>query len=117
MNTEVTMYGVASCDTVKKAGVALNAAGWTVTLHDVKKRGLPAERLAAWMDALGWEPLVNRRGTTWRGLPPEVAASVVDAASAVAVLVQHPSAMKRPVIAWPSGQVTVGFTPELWPTL
>jgi arsenate reductase-like glutaredoxin family protein len=59
--------------------------------------------------------VLNRKGTTWRKLDAAVQASVTDAASAKAVMQEHASTIKRPVIAWPSGQITVGFTPEQWP--
>ena len=69
----------------------------------------------AWIVALGWEPLVNRKGTTWRGLDEDLRAGVADAGSARALMLAHPSVIKRPVIEWPAGSVTVGFEPGRWP--
>ena len=59
--------------------------------------------------ALGWERLLNRKGTTWRGLDDAQRAAVVDAASAQALMQLQPSVIKRPVLAWPDGQISVGF--------
>ncbi|TDM05663.1 MAG: arsenate reductase [Ideonella sp. MAG2] len=81
---------------------------------DFKKSGVPADRLPAWVAAVGWEKLLNRQGTTWRKLAPEVQARVVDASSAMALMQEQPSVIKRPVVEWPSGQVSVGFMPADW---
>jgi len=112
----VTLYGIPNCDTVKKARAWLAGQGASVVFHDFKKQGVPAERLAAWVQALGWQPLVNRQGTTWRKLDPAAQAAVVDAASAMALLREQASAIKRPVVEWPDGRVTVGFDAADWAT-
>jgi arsenate reductase-like glutaredoxin family protein len=64
------------------------------------------------MQALGWETLLNRKGTTWRKLDPVLQNSVTDAASAAALMQAHASVIKRPVVQWPDGRVTVGFLPQ-----
>lgn len=109
------VYGIPNCDTVKKARTWLTDQGLIAAFHDFKKQGVPEAQLDTWLAALGWETLLNRKGTTWRKLDAEVQASVTDSASAKKVMLEHASTIKRPVIAWPSGQVTVGFTPEQWP--
>ena len=109
-----TLYGIPNCDTVKKARVFLTEQGHAHGFHDFKKAGVPAERLPAWVAAVGWEKLLNRQGTTWRKLAPEVQARVVDAASAMALMQEQPSVIKRPVVEWPSAQVSVGFAPALF---
>lgn len=109
------VYGIPNCDSVKKARTWLSNQGMNPTFHDFKKQGVPAEALDDWMAACGWETVLNRKGTTWHKLDAAVQASVTDAASAKAVMLEHASTIKRPVIAWPSGTVTVGFTPEQWP--
>lgn len=117
--TPLTLYGIPNCDTVKKARTWLQAQGVTVVFHDFKKQGVPADALATWMTALGWEKLINRQGTTWRKLPSEQQAAVSDAASAQALALAQPSVIKRPVVAWPSAAGTiysVGFDPEAWTT-
>ena len=68
----------------------------------------------AWIAALGWEPLVNRKGTTWRQLDEALRASVVDSASARRVMLANPSVVKRPVVEWGDASVSVGFDPDAW---
>ena len=109
------VYGIPNCDTVKKARTWLADHGLDATFHDFKKQGVPAAEVDTWLAAVGWEILLNRKGTTWRKLDPALQASVTDSASAKKVMLEHASTIKRPVIAWPSGQITVGFTPDQWP--
>jgi len=109
------VYGIPNCDTVKKARTWLAAKGLEATFHDFKKQGVPEAELNTWLAAVGWETLLNRKGTTWRKLDPAVQEGVTDSASAKAVMQEHASTIKRPVIAWPSGKVTVGYTPDQWP--
>jgi Spx/MgsR family transcriptional regulator len=112
---DLIVYGIPNCDSVKKARTWLSDQGLNATFHDFKKQGVPGAALDTWVAACGWETVLNRKGTTWRKLDAAVQASVTDAASAKAVMLEHASTIKRPVIAWPSGQITVGFTPEQWP--
>jgi arsenate reductase len=72
--------------------------GHDFTFHDFKKQGLERATVAAWLEQLDWEVLVNRKGTTWRGLPDERKAAVVDKASALALMLEFPSVIKRPVL-------------------
>jgi arsenate reductase (glutaredoxin) len=109
----ITLYGIPHCDTVKKARAWLTEHGVEHRFHDFKKQGVPADRLEAWLQSAGWEKLLNRRGPTWRKLPPEVQAGVIDAASARAVMLAHSSVIKRPVVEWSDG-LTVGFDAEDW---
>lgn len=101
------MFGIANCDTVKKARAKLADDGMNYVFWDFKKHGVPADWLDEWVAALGWEALVNKRGTTWRQLGDAVRASVVDAATAKAVMLAHPSVIKRPVISH-LGSVQIG---------
>ena len=110
------VYGIPNCDTVKKARTWLADHGLEAPFHDFKKQGVPEPELDNWLSAVGWETLLNRKGTTWRKLEPQVQASVTDSQSAKRVMLAHASTIKRPVIVWPNGQVTVGFSPEAWPT-
>jgi Spx/MgsR family transcriptional regulator len=110
----ITLYGIPNCDTVKKARAWLTERGADVTFHDFKKQGVPADQVDAWLQAVGWEPLVNRKGTTWRKLEEAERAAVVDAASAKALMLAHASVIKRPVVQWANGAVTVGFNAEAW---
>lgn len=104
------VHGIPNCDTVKRARAWLQAQGVAYRFHDFKKGGVPPERLDAWIAAVGWEALVNRRGTTWRQLDEAARATVVDAASARALMLAAPSVVKRPVVEWPQGRISVGFS-------
>ena len=110
----ITLYGIPNCDTVKRARTWLAERSLPLAWHDFKKQGVPAERLEAWIAAMGWEALLNTRGTTWRGLDEDLRTSVRDAASAAALLRAHPSAIRRPVVEWPDGRITAGFDPADW---
>ena len=107
-----TLYGIPNCDTVKKARTWLTDHGVDYTFHDFKKQGVPEAQLHRWLTAVGWETLVNRKGTTWRNLDDAAKAAVVDTARAHVLLLQHASVVKRPVVVWADGAVTVGFKPE-----
>jgi Spx/MgsR family transcriptional regulator len=109
----IILYGIPNCDTVKKARAWLTDQGLTYKFHDFKKAGVPADRLAAWESELGWEKLLNRKGTTWRKLDPAEQASAVDAASAQALMRAQPSLIKRPVVEW-GNRSTVGFDAAVW---
>ena len=110
MNTPlVQVFGIPNCDSVKKARLWLGAHAVDFVFHDFKKQGVPVDALAGWMAAVGWEKLLNRKGTTWRALDAATQAGVVDAASASVVMLAHASVIKRPVLVWPDGHVSVGF--------
>ena len=108
------LYGIPNCDTVKRARDWLASQGVAYEFHDFKKQGVPAGRLAAWVQAAGWERVLNRKGTTWRKLPEAQQAAVVDAASAQALMREQASVIKRPVVEWDDGRITVGFDPVDW---
>lgn len=114
MNKITTVYGIPNCDTVKKARNWLSEQGIDYQFHDFKKQGVPGERLPAWMQAVGWEKLLNRHGTTWRKLDEATKASAVDAPSAANVMQEHASTIKRPVVEWADGKITVGFKADDW---
>ena len=103
-----TLYGIPNCDSVKRARAWLAERGVEHRFHDFKTAGVPADRLGAWLEAAGWERLLNRRGPTWRKLDAVLQAGVVDAPTAAAVVRAHAS-LQRPVVEWPSGAITVGF--------
>ena len=105
-------YGIANCDTVKKARAWLDAKGLGYAFHDYKKEGADPAKLAAWSEAVGWEALFNRRGTTFRGLS-EADKADIDRAKALRLMVAHPSLIKRPVVEHRGG-VLVGFDAGAW---
>jgi arsenate reductase (glutaredoxin) len=109
----ITLHGIANCDTVKRARAWLAGKDVAFDFHDFKKAGVP-ETLPLWIDALGWERLLNRAGSTWRKLDEAQRAAVTDAASAAALMRAQPSVIKRPVMQWGNGAVTVGFDAEDW---
>ena len=109
----LTMYGIKNCDTIKKARDWLAAHGVVFDFHDYKAKGADAALLADWVAARGWETLLNRKGTTWRKLDPELQAAVVDAATARPVLMAQASVIKRPVVEWDNA-ITVGFDAADW---
>lgn len=108
----LTMFGLANCDTVKKARAWLDQRGVAYSFHDYKKQGADPARIAGWVEAVGWETVLNRRGTTFRALPDADKADL-DAGKAVAVMAAHPSCIKRPVIEHPGG-ILVGFDAKAW---
>jgi arsenate reductase (glutaredoxin) len=110
----ITLYGIPNCDTVKRARAWLAEQGREVRFVDFKKAGVSADRLDAWVDAHGWERVLNRKGTAWRQLDEAQRAAVVDGASAKRVMVVHASTIKRPVVEWADGAITVGFDGEDW---
>ena len=113
-NPPVTVFGIANCDTVKKARAWLTDHGVSYVFHDFKKQGVPLDQLPRWIAAVGWEPLVNRKGTTWRKLDEDSRAAVLNETSASALMLAHPSVVKRPVVVWPNGEVSVGFDESKW---
>ncbi len=107
-----TVYGIPNCSTVKGARVWLTEQGVDYVFHDFKKQGVPADLLPGWLAQVGWETLVNRKGTTWRKLDETTRSVVVDNASATALMLAQPSVIKRPVVLWGDGRITVGFSAE-----
>jgi Spx/MgsR family transcriptional regulator len=107
----ITLHGIPNCDTVKKARAALAAAGVEHRFRDFKKDPPGARELAAWADATGWEVLLNRRGTTFRGIAEDDKANI-DEAKALRLMAAHPSLIKRPVIEGPSG-ITAGWNEDI----
>ena len=107
-----TLYGIPNCDTVKKARAWLEARGIDHAFHDYKKEGADPAKLAAWSDAVGWEVLLNRRGTTFRGLS-EADKADIDRPKALRLMGAHPSLIKRPVVEH-AGGVLVGFDAGAW---
>jgi Spx/MgsR family transcriptional regulator len=109
----MNVYGITNCDTVKEARAWLAHRGVSHRFIDFKKVPPTRDQLKAWCDAAGWQTLLNRRGTTWKKLEPEVQARVVDAPSAIAVMLSNPTAIRRPVVESDEG-ILVGFDPDDW---
>jgi Spx/MgsR family transcriptional regulator len=108
------VYGIANCDTVRRARAWLEEHGVAYGFHDFRKSGVPQDPLDAWLKAVGWEALLNRKGTTWCKLDAAVQSSVTDARSARALMLERPSVIKRPVVQWADGRITIGFDAAQW---
>lgn len=107
-----TIFGIANCDTVRKARDWLVGHGIAYRFHDYRKSGIDQATLAGWVDQLGWEVVLNRAGTTFRKLP-ETERSHLDGNKAIALMLGQPAMIKRPVAVHPGG-LLVGFKPDEW---
>lgn len=103
------VYGIKNCDTVKKALNWLKANNKAFEFHDYKKEGITTEKLQSWCSQVGWENLLNRRGTTWRRLDEETRNAVTDETQAMNVMLTNTSIIKRPVIEKDGKVLVVGF--------
>ena len=108
----IILYGIPNCDTVKKTRAWLEAAEIPYEFHDFKKVGVGRAKLREWEEALGWEVLLNRRGTTFRKLD-EGQKTGLDADKAITLREAQPSMIKRPVLEWDGGTL-VGFDQDEW---
>lgn len=107
----ITVHGIPNCDQIRKTLAWFKAEGVEVAFHDYKKAGIDAATLGTWAQAVGWEKLVNRAGTTWRKLDDATKAGVTSEAKAIPLLVAQPSLIKRPVVT--SGRkIVVGYDPD-----
>ena len=114
----ITVYGIPNCDTVRKARGWLDGLGLVYRFHDYKKAGIEPDKLREWVDARGWETILNRRGPTFRNLP-ETDRRDLDADKAIRLMCASTSAIKRPVVEYASGDgkgLLVGFDPQEWST-
>jgi Spx/MgsR family transcriptional regulator len=109
----IHLYGIPNCDTVKKARAWLDMQGKAYTFHDYKKEGADPAKVAEWITAAGLDVIVNRKGTTFRALSDDDKARAADRHTAVALLVQHPSIIKRPIAEHARG-ILVGFKEDEW---
>jgi arsenate reductase len=104
----MTVYGIPNCNTVKKAIDWLKQNESDFAFHDYKKKGITAGKLREWSRELGWEKLVNKKGTTWRMLPPEVQQKITSEKAAIELMIEKPSVIKRPVIEG-GNKLVIGF--------
>ncbi|NLR69559.1 arsenate reductase [Novosphingobium sp. ERN07] len=108
----ITVYGIPNCDTVKKARNWLDSKGIAYTFHDYKKQGADPARIAQWIAAAGLDKVVNKAGTTYRKLD-DAQKAALGGDAAPAVLAEHSSVIKRPILEHPNG-LLVGFKQEQW---
>ena len=107
-----TIYGIKACDTMKKARGWLDEHGVAYAFHDYKTAGIDRGRLQAWAAQVGWETLLNRSGTTFRSLPDDKKQGL-DEARAIALMLEQPSMIKRPVLDL-GDRLLVGFKPDAY---
>ena len=107
-----TLHGIRNCDTMKKAWTWLDDHGVAYDFHDYKKQGIKRETLESWVQAVGWEVLLNRAGTTFKKLA-DADKLGIDAVRAVDLMLAQPSMIKRPVLAI-GDRLIVGFKPEVY---
>jgi arsenate reductase len=108
----ITLYGIPNCDTVKKARTWLDGQGLAYDFHDYKKAEVTAAKVKAWCKALGWETVFNRAGTTYRKLPDDAKDGLTQA-KAIALMVEQPSMIKRPIVEHEGG-LLIGFKQPEW---
>ncbi|WP_437609866.1 ArsC family reductase [Erwinia sp. V71] len=106
----LTMYGIKNCDTIKKARRWLESQNIDFRFHDYRADGLTAELLQRFIDTLGYESLLNTRGTTWRKLPEEQRNAINNADAARELMLTQPSIIKRPLLCDAGGSMLLGFS-------
>ena len=110
-NTSLYLYGIKNCDTIKKAKKWLEEQQIAYQFHDYRADGLDAELLRSFIEQLGWESLLNTRGTTWRKLDESVRQSINNADSAAELMLAQPAIIKRPLLAH-NHRMLLGFNPD-----
>jgi arsenate reductase len=108
----ITIYGIKNCDTMKKARAWLETHRVAYQFHDYKAEGIDKKRLEGWAKNVGWETLLNRAGTTFRKLPDKDREGLT-ATKAIALMLEQPSMIKRPVLDL-GDKLVVGFKPEVY---
>ncbi|MBT0727662.1 ArsC family reductase [Rosenbergiella australiborealis] len=110
------LYGIKTCDTVRKARKYLSDNHIDVTFHDFRQQGIDSHLLEQFIEGLGLKALLNTRGTTWRNLTDEEKQSTADPLAARNIMLKHPAVIKRPVLVRADGKMLVGFDTETWST-
>jgi Spx/MgsR family transcriptional regulator len=103
------LYGISNCGTVKKARVWLDEHGIAYEFHDFKKQGVTEALLSGWLRQIGWQKLLKKTGPTWGTLPDAVKSSIKDDASALALMLDKPNVIKRPVLEHKEKVLATGF--------
>ena len=106
----VTLYGIKNCDTIKKARRWLEERGIEYRFHDYRVDGLDHALMQSFINELGWEALLNTRGTTWRKLDEATRNQITDASSAAALMIEMPAIIKRPLLCAPGQPMLLGFS-------
>lgn len=106
------IYGIPNCNTVKKTLDWFNQHQIDYEFHDFKKLGITEAKLEEWAAQLGWEALINKKGTTWRALDTDLQQSINSKANAFRLMQEKTSVIKRPVVETASGKIILGFDEE-----
>ncbi len=111
------LYGIPNCGTVKKARAWLDAHGASYAFHDYRKQPITEAMLRDWLAQIGWQRLLKKTGPTWGQLPDAVKASVKDGASALALMLEKPNVIKRPVLIKDGKVLATGFNESEYETI
>ena len=106
----ITLYGIKNCDTIKKARRWLETHGIDYRFHDYRVDGLDSVLLQSVISELGWEALLNTRGTTWRKLDEATRSQITNAQAATALMIEMPAIIKRPLLCRPGKPMLLGFS-------
>ncbi len=106
----ITLYGIKNCDTIKKARRWLEERGIDYRFHDYRVDGLDNTLLQSFISELGWEPLLNTCGTTWRKLDEATRSQITTADAAAALMIEMPAIIKRPLLCKPGKPMLLGFS-------
>jgi Spx/MgsR family transcriptional regulator len=104
-----TVYAIPNCNTVKKALDWLKANKVAYEFHDYKKKGITATQLTAWSKQIGWDALINKKGTTWKQLPKELQETITNQKVAIALMIGKTSVIRRPLIEEDGKVLVIGF--------
>jgi arsenate reductase len=115
MAPPVTIFGIKNCDTMKKARAWLDGRQIAYAFHDYKREGIAKSKLEQWVKRLNWETVLNRAGTTFRGLP-DVDKKNLTGKKAIALMLAQPSMIKRPILE-AGGEIAAGFQPDAYEKL
>jgi arsenate reductase (glutaredoxin) len=108
------VYGIKNCNTVKSALDWLKKNNVEFEFHDYKTKGVTTEELQRWDKQVGWESLVNKRGTTWRQLDPKLQNAITSSKAAIALMKDKTSVIKRPLIEVDGRIITLGFDEDVY---
>ena len=105
----ITVYAIPNCNTVKKGLDWLKTNKIQFEFHDYKKKGISSAQLTNWCKQLGWEALINKKGTTWKLLGPEIQATITNQKAAIALMMEKTSVIRRPLIEEDGKIIALGF--------
>ncbi|GAK15469.1 LOW QUALITY PROTEIN: glutathione-dependent thiol reductase [Vibrio sp. JCM 19053] len=111
----ITMFGIPNCDTIKKSQEMVRSRGIAYDFHDYRKQGIDAEMVSEFCRALGWEQVLNKRGTTYRQLAQEQK-DTLNEENAIALLVENPAMIKRPILKV-NDQLHIGFKADQYASI